>query len=146
MRAGCARWRSWWRAAIAALVVGLLAMPARAAEGRERRPGDRMVAAGVGVLCGGVAAYALLAAGLALGNRAEQDLTPLVEQADIERRRDLIARGRLGNRLAIAGAVVAAVAMGVGIPLVVIGRRRHQASLAIHPSPAGGALSLRVRF
>ena len=130
---------------VASVILGLalaLPQPASAAPPRERKPGDGMVAAGVGVLCGGIAAYALLAAGLGVGSRAEDDIAALQQEEDIARRRDVMERGVLGNRLAIAGGVLAAVAMSVGIPLVVIGRRRHEAAVALQP----GGIAVRVRF
>src|SRR5690606_32491943 len=119
----------------------------RALEPRcARGPGDRMVQAGVGIVVAGLAGYGLMAVGLALGNRAEGDLRPLAEREDIATRREVLERGRLGNRLAIAGAVTATAALAVGIPLIVIGRRRH---LAASPRAVvvldGGATSVGLR-
>ncbi|MCX4244778.1 hypothetical protein [Paraliomyxa miuraensis] len=125
--------------------------PQAAPERPVRLPGDRMVGAGVGVVVAGVAGYGLMAVGLGMGSRAESDLQALVLRDDIETRRDVLARGRLGNRLAIAGAITATVAVAVGIPLVVIGRRRHEAAAArtmvlMSGGPGGMALGLRRRF
>ncbi|MCA9654210.1 MAG: hypothetical protein KC501_30090 [Myxococcales bacterium] len=113
-----------------------------------RRPGDRMVQAGVGITVAGVLGYGLMAAGLGVGNQAEGDLVALGEREDIEVRRETIARGQLGNRLAIAGAVTASVALAVGIPLIAIGRRRHEASaprVAVLVGGTGAAMGLRLR-
>jgi hypothetical protein len=133
------------------LVVALMSAgpAAAAAPPRTTQPGDHMVRAGVGVLVAGIVAYALLGAGLAVGSAAEQDITSLARAEDLQRRRDLLARGRLGNQLAIAGGVLAVVSMGVGIPLVVVGRRRHQRAVSrieAQPTSAGALLSLRIRW
>jgi hypothetical protein len=118
---------------------------------RERLPGDRMVQAGVGVVVAGLVGYGLMAAGLAIGNRAEGDLLALAERDDVDARRDVLARGQLGNRLAIAGAITATAAMAVGIPLVVIGRRRHEAAspramVLVSGGAAGFGLRVQGRF
>lgn len=118
---------------------------------RSPAPGDRMVQAGVGVVVLGVAGYGLLAAGLGIGNRAEADLALLGTQRDLEARRDVLARGRLGNRLAIAGGVTATAALAVGIPLIVIGRRRHEAAspramVVLHGRTDGLGLRVQGRF
>jgi hypothetical protein len=118
---------------------------------RERGPGDRMVQAGVGVVIAGVASYLVMAAGLGIGNRAEGDLFSLSGRDDIETRRNVLARGQLGNRLAIGGAIVATAAMAVGIPLIVIGRRRHEAAaprtmVMVSGGPGGLGLRLQSRF
>jgi len=111
----------------------------------EPRPGDRMVQVGVGLVVTGLLGYGLMAAGLGIGNRAEADLVFLSERDDVAARRDVLARGQLGNRLAIAGAVTATTAMAVGIPLIAVGRRRHEASLArLTIGGPAGSLGLRV--
>lgn len=125
--------------------------PAPAAEPASRRvrsPGDRMVQAGVGMVVAGLVGYGLMAVGLGIGNRAEGDLRPLLERDDIEARHQVLARGQRGNRLAIAGAVTATVAMAVGIPLIIVGRRRHEASTphaALSVGGAAGNLAVQVR-
>jgi hypothetical protein len=131
---------------IPALVLALAMAPA--APRKPLLPGDRMVQAGVGVVVGGVAAYALFAVGLAMGNNAESQLPPLREREDIDHRRDVLARGKLGNQLAIAGGVLSAVAIGVGIPLIVIGRRRHIAAVKAGVAwiPGGSKAMISVRF
>lgn len=115
---------------------------------RERVPGDRMVQAGVGVVVAGIVGYGLMAAGLGIGNRAEGDLLALGARDDIAARRDVLARGRLGNGLAIGGAITATVALAVGIPLIVIGRRRHEAAsprATVMVSGGAGSVGLRVQ-
>ena len=113
----------------------------------DRRPGDRMVKAGVGVVIAGVLGYVVMAAGLGMGNRAQGELFALPGRDDIEARREVLARGQLGNRLAIGGAVAATAAMAVGIPLILIGRRRHQAAsphAMVMMSGGANGLGLRV--
>ncbi|MBL4689027.1 MAG: hypothetical protein JKY37_30830 [Nannocystaceae bacterium] len=104
--------------------------------------GHGMVVAGTTVTLGGVAAYILLGAGLGIGNGANQDLASLNRREDIEARRDVLRRGATGNRLAIAGGIMAAVAMAVGIPLIVIGRRR---AVAATRSRTARTMALGVR-
>lgn len=112
----------------------------------DRRPGDRMVKAGVGVVVAGVLGYVVMAAGLAMGNRAQGELFSLPGRDDIDARREVLARGQLGNRLAIGGAIVATAAMAVGIPLILIGRRRHEAaSPRATVMVSGGAAGLGLR-
>jgi hypothetical protein len=113
----------------------------------DRRPGDRMVKAGVGVVIAGVLGYVVMAAGLGMGNRAQGELFSLPGRDDIEARREVLARGQLGNRLAIGGAIAATAAMAVGIPLILIGRRRHQAAsphAMVRMSGSASGLGLQV--
>lgn len=116
----------------------------------QRMPGDRMVQAGVGVVVAGLAGYGLMAVGLAIGNRAQGDLSSTLERDGLATRRDVLARGRLGNRLAIAGAVTASVALAVGIPLIAIGRRRHEAAaralVGLQVGTTGFGLRVQGRF
>lgn len=122
-------------------------VPGPEPERRPRQPGDRMVQAGVGVVVAGLVGYGLMVVGLGIGNQAESELLPLSEREDVERRREVLVRGRLGNRLAIAGAVAATAAMAVGIPLIVVGRRRHEASApraAVLVGGVAGGFGLRV--
>ena len=118
-----------WATALAALVGGSLhpgiVAAAPTAEPRTERPrGHKMVVAGAAITVGGVAAYGLFGAGLAIGNRAEQNIASLTGKDDIEARRELLERGRLGNRLALAGGIISLLTVAVGIPLIVVGRRR----------------------
>lgn len=136
---------AWWAPSVRA------AEPEAEAPARpQRQPGDRMVQAGVGVTVAGLLGYGLMAAGLGVGNQAEGDLRSLTGREDIDRRREVLARGQLGNRLAIAGAVTASVALAVGIPLIVFGRRRHEAGaravVLLDGSGHGLGLRLRARF
>jgi hypothetical protein len=118
---------------------------------RARPPGHPMVVAGVVLVVSSVVGYAIMAAGLGIGNRAEQDVASLTGPDDIERRREVLERGRLGNRMAIGAGVSSAALMAVGLPLVFVGRRRAQRSLSesrvsFSPLRGGAGLSWRVRF
>lgn len=135
--------------------VGPAPAPAASAETRadrstDRPPGHGMVVAGVAVTIGGIAAYGMLGAGLAIGNRADQDIAALTGRDDIDARRDLLQRGQLGNRLAIAGGIAAAVSLAVGIPLIVIGRRRAMTSArpgrSVSLGVNGAGLFVRIRL
>ena len=133
-----------------ALAVVSSSVPVSAAPPRaktEREPGDRMVQAGVGVVVAGLVGYGLMAAGLAISSQAEDRLRPLGEREDIEARREVLARGRLGRRLALGGAITATAALAVGIPLIVVGRRRHESSAVAVVMVGGGAggFGLRIR-
>lgn len=87
-----------------------------------RRP--PLVIAGVATISLAAAGYVAMIAGLGLGANADANVAPLGAREDIGRRRELVDRGQLGNRLAIGAGVAAAVAMATGIALVVVGRRR----------------------
>ena len=93
--------------------------------GAEREANDQPAGLRTHIaVCLGAAGYVAMIAGLGLGANADTNITPLGARADIERRRALLERGQLGNRLAIGAGVAAAVAMATGIALIVIGRRR----------------------
>ena len=79
----------------------------------------------LGIVVAGLLGYGLMAVGLGIGNSAEASVLPLRRRDDIEARRDVLARGQLSNRLAIAGAVTASVAMAVKIPLIMINQHHH---------------------
>lgn len=124
------------------------------------RPGDRRVEAGVGLLAGG---GALLVPGAILGVSYLVEGTRLRGELDGRRAAleacasgcqaiegeiaALQARGALVNRLAGAGiglAITGVVLGATGAGLVVSGRRKAQAELAL--APARGGLSLVGRF
>lgn len=83
---------------------------------------------GAGALAASGVALGLMGAGLGLGASAEREARALRREMpglDIDALMDepFYARGRLGNRMAIASGAVAAAAMAVGIALLAAGRR-----------------------
>ena len=124
---------------------------ASAAPAKQRPRGHGLVVAGVVLVSTSLAAYIATAVGLGIGNRAENDLRPLRQEDDIDARRDVMARGQLGNRLALGAGISALVLMGAGIPMIVIGRRRAKedearARIVAAPTATGGGASLLLRF
>jgi hypothetical protein len=107
----------------------------------ERPEGHGLVVGGVVLVCTSLAGYVAMIVGLGIGSGAEARIASLYAEEDIERRRALIERGTMGNRLAIGAGVSAAVLMATGIALIVVGRRR-----AIADRAQVGVGSLRVRF
>lgn len=89
--------------------------------------------AGVAMIVAGAAGYVVMVAGLGLGAAARSDLAPLRSRDEIERRRAVLDRGVLANRLALGAGIAAGVVLAVGITLVAIARRRtagtHQVAL-----------------
>lgn len=127
-----------------------VAAPAGDAEPRHRE-GHAMVVAGVVLVVTSVLGYVGLAAGLGVGNQADADVRALRGPDDLSERRDAQRRGRIANAVAIGSGVSAAVMMGIGIPLIAVGRRRatadaSRASLHLRPSAQGMGAALRLRF
>lgn len=122
-------------------------VPTQEAPPARPLPGDRMVQAGVGITIAGLLGYGLMAVGLSMGSRAESELLPLTDRDDLDARRDVLARGQLGNRLAIAGAITATASLAIGIPLIIVGRRRHEASMraTVMLGGLGSGMGLRLR-
>ncbi len=112
-------------------------------DARERRRNRALLATGGVLTALGVAGLATMAAGLAVGKRASRDLAGLETGAELGTRRDVQARGRLGNTLAVTGILVGGVALLVGVPMVIAGgvferrRRAYRASFAWGPAGFG---------
>lgn len=64
--------------------------------------------------------------GLSMGEGVDDALQPLRGRDDLDRRRELLRRGALANRLAIGAGVAASVSLVTGIVLMAIGRRRER--------------------
>jgi hypothetical protein len=153
-----------YRGAIAIGLAGVLAWPVPSAASEPEGPkkpapsfgvqtlkNRRMVIAGTVLTAVSVAAYLVLAAGLVMGVNAEDDLKPIDKEEDPDRYDEIARRGKIADYVAIAGGVTAAVTMGAGLPLIIVGRRR-QARLVKETKasamllPGGGGVALRVRF
>jgi len=101
----------------------------------------------------GLIMVGLMAGGLVRGKRAEAEGEALVTQsptipADDADLLDIDHRGKVGNRMAIAGGVLGTLALGTGIALLVVGLRGRPSKVAVAPamSPRGGGLMLRWQF
>lgn len=94
----------------------------------ERKRGTGMLAAGATLLVVGGGLAGAMVAGIVRSRRSESRLGELdTIESETERPR-VVERGELGNRLAIASGAVASVAVASGIALVVVGKRRRDAS------------------
>ncbi len=101
------------------------ANPGERSDDGPRDPGrgsKALIGAGAGALAVGVGGLAMMGAGVAMGNKAN-DIDDL-EADDIDGRREQFDRGRTGNTLAIAGGVVGGVFAITGAVLVGIGASR----------------------
>ncbi|MBX7079162.1 MAG: hypothetical protein K1X88_08265 [Nannocystaceae bacterium] len=103
--------------------------PPRLDRVRSAARDPRSIAGATAVALGAVAWIAAIV-GLGLGANVDDELLPLRDRADLERRRTLLARGALANRLAIGAGVAAASAVAVGIVLMALGRRRERRAAA----------------
>jgi hypothetical protein len=119
-----------------------------------RRARTLVIAGSVTTGVGGVM-LGVMAGGLVLGRNAEQDGQSLTQQAlaagaplseDDPVLQSLLRRGQTGNRLAIAGGVIATIAVAAGVTMLVLGLRARKnprpARAALVPGPAG----LTLRF
>lgn len=95
---------------------------------RSRTRGTGVIAAGATlvVVAGGLAGG--MTTGIVMSRRSESRLGEL-DTIDRETLRpDVVERGELGNRLAVGSGVVAGIALGTGIALVVVGKRTRDRS------------------
>lgn len=125
------------------------APPSASAETRPGRPGRPMTIAGSVFIMASAGGYIAMAVGLGMGNNADNEVRSLGAAEDLERRREVMDRGELGNRLAIGAGVSAAVLMATGIALVVVGRRKSdvpRVSAGPLPLQRGAGLQLGARF
>lgn len=139
--------------------------PTSASEGPQDRAAPRRgpspetlliaggVTAGVGLIFTG-----LMIGGLARGGRAEAEGASLVREdstlaSDDPLLQEIDRRGRSGNAMAIAGAVIGTLALGAGATLLALGivgkqRQKQQRQVAAGPLyvPRGAGLTLRWAF
>lgn len=80
--------------------------------------------AGVAMVSVGAAAYVVMIVGMAVGSAAKGDLVALRSRDEIDRRRALIDRGVLANKVAIGGAISGGIAILAGAIMIGIARRR----------------------
>lgn len=128
------------------------AVLARAASQQDKPAprGRKLMIAGAVLTGAGVAISGVWIAGLLVGRRAEDDVNGLTRPSDDAMRRDAIDEGRLGNGLAIGGAVAAGILIPTGVALLAVGAARHRrdkrSACAPALSPRLAGLSCRVRF
>jgi hypothetical protein len=112
---------------------------------RDKPKTNGLVVGGIVLSSISAAGVGLLTGGLVIGNKAEQDYAdgPTREERD-----DALAKGKRGNALAIAGGATAAVLLGAGIALIVVGKRRGPNKTAVAPAigPESTGIALCGRF
>lgn len=105
------------------------------------------VSTGVGLIFLGV-----MAGGLVRGKQAEADGDALVamkptEPMDSDALQEIDHRGKVGNRMAIAGGVIGALALGAGVALLVVGLRGGPSRrVALSPVISPQDLGMRLRW
>lgn len=88
--------------------------------------GAVMIGVGATLLVVAAGLTAGMATGIVIGRRAETRLGELDTIEEEDERPDVVDRGKLGNRTAIASGVVAGLALAGGIALVVVGKRTRE--------------------
>lgn len=118
-----------------------------------RRARTLVIAGSVTTGLGGLM-LGVLTGGLVIGRKAEQDGDALTLQAlaagaplsqDDPELQALVRRGRTGNQLAIAGGVIATVALAAGVTMLVLGLRKRK-RLTPRAALVPGAAGLTLRF
>jgi hypothetical protein len=107
----------------------------------DHTTGKPLVVTGASLMAVGVASLGLMAAGLVMGNQAN-DISD-IDEDDVESRRDQFDRGRTGNVLAIVGGAAGGALAVAGTVLVILGKRRpSRAALTptLGPAMAGAAI------
>jgi len=130
----------------------------KAQAARDRRARTMVISGAVTMGLGGLF-LGVMAGGLVVGRRAERDGVTATHEAlaagqplceDDPELRAIVGRGKLGNGLAIAGGVLATVAVAAGVSLLVLGLRTRRepprAALAPALAPGFAGAGLIVRF
>jgi hypothetical protein len=127
--------------------------PAAEPDRPPRKIDKPLVITGAALTGFGLIMVGLMAGGLVRGKRAEDEGEALVDASpttsrDDEDLRAIDRRGKVGNRMAIAGGVLGALALGSGVALLVLGLRGRPSRVAVAPTmgPRGGGLTLRWQF
>jgi hypothetical protein len=113
-----------------------------------------LVIAGSVTAAVGLAMFGLMTVGLIRGNRADADGNALVDlyptrdklDADLQ---EIDRRGRVGNRMAIAGGVLGGLCLGTGVALLVFGLRGKPGSrvaAAPYATPQSAGFTVRLQF
>ncbi len=120
---------------------------------RTPRQIDKPLVIAGGVLTGfGLVMVGLMAGGMVRGKRAEADGDALVAAmptlpAEDEALQEIASDGKTGNRMAIAGGVLAGLALGTGVALLVVGLKGGRTNkVAVAPTLSPRALGLALRW
>ena len=111
--------------------------------------GRPMAITGSVLIMASAAGYVAMAVGLGIGSKADAEVGSQSSVDDLERRRDTMERGKLGNRLALGAGIASAALMATGIALVVVGRRKsaqRQTTVGWLPLQRGAGVQLGARF
>jgi len=121
------------------------AVPRESSDSKSvKQPGKALLIAGAATLGTSGIFWGLMFGGMAIGNRADADGDVFVDasiaagnpaSASDPTLLEIEQRGKRGNRIAIAGGVVATALAGTGVALLVIGlkRRGQRKQVAFHP-------------
>ena len=125
-----------------ALAVALVIPTTATAAEPPREPGRPLAITGSVFIIASAGGYIAMAAGLGIGNEADAEVRSLLAADELERRREVMDRGRLGNRLALGAGLASVALMATGIALVVVGRRRkaEAASVGVLPLERGAGI------
>lgn len=125
----------------------------REAAERDAKKGKQLAIAGGVTLGLGASMLAVMAVGLGRGAKIDDqgDTAAAMQNPDADELQDLLGKGLVANRLAIAGGVLGGVLTVTGAALVGVGitkKRRAQKNLAFAPSwlPGGAGLLVTGRF
>ena len=133
---------------IAFMLPASTAAAAEPAPAPQHTPGRPMAVTGSVLIIASAGGYVAMAVGLGIGNESDAQVRSLQAADEVERRREVMDRGRLGNRLALGAGLASVALMATGIALVVVGRRKAEAatSVGLLPLERGAGIQLGARF